>query len=150
MDDRIDHSTWLQQRLPWDSRGGGTSPHGDRAKMTGNEFKTARITCLSVSQAELGRLMDNTSRRTIQDIEALGDRPVRGVYSACLRLLIERHRWAMQETLKAVDAKIARDYPNGIPGSPEVPMRRCRECGNEQRAGFTCRVCGGGTEGVES
>jgi hypothetical protein len=59
--------------------------------------------------------MGDTPRRTIQDIEALRDRPVRGVYAACLRLLIERQRWAMAETLKSVDAKIARDFPDGIP-----------------------------------
>lgn len=81
--------------------------------MTGEEFKSARKVRLKVSQADLGRLM-RTPLRTIQDIEAQGDRPVRGVYSVCLRLLIERDQWVMQ----AISDKIARDldrrYPNGI------------------------------------
>lgn len=81
--------------------------------MTGNEFKTARKTRLKVSQAELASLMQ-TPKRTIQDIEALGEQPVRGVYAVCIELLIQRDRWVMQAVIEKVTADIDRLYPNGI------------------------------------
>lgn len=86
--------------------------------MTGIEFKTARKECLKVSQAELAALME-TPKRTIQDIEALGDQPVRGCYKRLLELLIERDRWVMQAVIEKVDRDIARAYPNGIPSAVE-------------------------------
>jgi hypothetical protein len=84
--------------------------------MTSNEFKTTRILRLKVNQRELATLMA-TPLRTIQDIEAQGDSDIRGVYAVCIRLLAERHQWVMQAVIESVDAKIARAYPNGIPGA---------------------------------
>ena len=81
--------------------------------MTGSELKRARKECLKVSQAELAALME-TPKRTIQDIEARGDQPVRGCYKRLLELLIWRDRVIMQAIIEKVDRDIARDFPNGI------------------------------------
>ncbi len=55
--------------------------------MTGNEFKLARKLRLKYSQAELAIAM-KTSKRTLQDIEAQGDKEIKGVYAVCIELLI--------------------------------------------------------------
>jgi hypothetical protein len=61
-----------------------------------------------------------TSKRTIQDQEALGDKPVKGVYEVCIELLIWKDRIVMQAIKEKVAIDIARDYPNGIPSVPVV------------------------------
>lgn len=81
--------------------------------MTGSEFKTARKTRLKLSQAELGIAMQ-TPKRTIQDIEALGDQDVRGVYAACIELLIWKDAVVMQAVIEKVQRDIDRDHPGGI------------------------------------
>ena len=81
--------------------------------MTGNEFKKARIARLKVSQANLSVLM-KTPKRTIQDIEALADQPVRGVYEVCIELLIQRDQWITQAVIEKVQFDISCNYPNGI------------------------------------
>jgi len=82
--------------------------------MTGNEFKTARKTRLKYSQAELATAMQ-TPKRTIQDLEALADQQVRGVYAVCIELLIERDKWVMGSIAAKMDRDIDARFPNGIP-----------------------------------
>lgn len=81
--------------------------------MTGHEFKTARKARLKYSQAELAIAMQ-TPKRTIQDIEALADQDIRGVYAACIELLIWKDAVVMQGIKEAVEQSLDRQYPNGI------------------------------------
>lgn len=81
--------------------------------MTGNEFKTARKEQLKVSQSELAVIM-RTPKRTIQDLEAGGDKPVKGVYAVCIELLIKHDRIVTQAIIETVQAAIERDHPHGI------------------------------------
>jgi DNA-binding transcriptional regulator YiaG len=88
--------------------------------MTGNEFKTARKTRLKYSQADLAIAMQ-TPKRTLQDIEAQGDQQIRGIYAACIELLIWKDQVTMQGIIEAVDRDLARRYPAGIPATAERP-----------------------------
>ena len=83
--------------------------------MTGNQFKTARKSRLKYSQAELAIAMQ-TPKRTIQDIEAMGDSEIRGVYAVCIELLCEKDRWVMGEIKRDNQDWLDKTYPNGIKG----------------------------------
>lgn len=83
--------------------------------MTGTEFKAARKTCLKMSQQELSEVMD-TPKRTIQDIEACRDKPIRGVYRVCIGLLVARDAWSTKAVLAGIERSIDREFPQGIVG----------------------------------
>lgn len=81
--------------------------------MTGNEFKLARKLRLKYSQAELAIAM-KTSKRTLQDIEAQGDKEIKGVYAVCIELLIWKGVVTMQGIIEKVERDLDNKYPGGI------------------------------------
>lgn len=83
--------------------------------MTGKEFKSARILRLKYSQAELATAME-TPKRTIQDIEAMDDKEIRGVYAVCIELLIWKDHVVMQGIKENIERDLDQQFPNGIRG----------------------------------
>lgn len=80
--------------------------------MTTDELKNARKT-LKMNQAAMAVLLD-TPYRTYQDWEA-GKARIPGVVGVAMRLLRERDKWVMAKVLNSVDARVAMEFPDGIP-----------------------------------
>jgi len=81
--------------------------------MTGHEFKTARKSRLKYSQSELATAMQ-TPKRTIQDLEALADQDVRGVYAVCIELLITKSEYDMEYIRERLNWDVQNRFPNGF------------------------------------
>jgi hypothetical protein len=84
--------------------------------MTGKELKAVRVLRLKYSQAELAIAMQ-TPKRTLQDLEAMGDQEIRGVYAACIELLVWKDDVLMKGIKEKIDIDLAKRYPDGIPGN---------------------------------
>ncbi len=74
--------------------------------MTAEEFKKARF-ALGMKQTELAMALE-TPYRTVQDWET-GRNRIPGVAAVALRLLLERDRWATDQTLAETLEQFRRD-----------------------------------------
>lgn len=79
--------------------------------MTGPEFKKLREKI--GSQDEVATML-RTPLRTLQDWEAKGRDKVPGVAVAAVVLLLERTDLVMADIKTQIEARIAREFPNGI------------------------------------
>jgi transcriptional regulator with XRE-family HTH domain len=84
--------------------------------MTSEELKTTRKSW-GYSQPEFAALLQ-TPLRTYQDWES-GRGRIPGIMRVTLGLLLERDERITAKILGAIQTRITKDYPNGIPSEPE-------------------------------
>lgn len=85
--------------------------------VTPEQFAAGRV-ALGYGQADLARAL-KTPLRTVQDWESSKRQKVPGVAAVALGLLIERDARIMAKIKANTAARIAEEYPAGIPSAPD-------------------------------